>query len=559
MKRLFKNFSTQMKVAVISTPIIVVAVVTGIFVFNKMENRKIETVGANSKNLTIEEEIVPAVKEEVIKVSQDNSIDDSLLGDDEESEKELEIAGKKVAVPKSKVAPVNSTEDPERNKQKGGADMTQAQASQMFENVGAKSNGIDVSAHQGKIDWSAVKAEGIDFVMIRCGFRGYGSGAICEDAYFKTNVTNATANGIKVGIYFYSAAINEQEALEEAVWVISKIKTYRITYPVVYDFEDFQRYRCSNVDGAQATRNAITFLNLVKQAGYEPMMYASKNDISNKMSRSSFNSYKFWLAHYTSGGLTTPTDYAGNYNMWQYTSKGHVNGINGNVDMNIAYFSYGETAAPKHTHEFSELVKNSVKDPTCFKEGSKVMRCSCGDTQTETIPKLEHKYGEWQITKEATEKEEGLRVRKCQTAGCTSEQSQKIDKLKPTNTNTNTNTANTVGNNAAPNTNTTEEPSKHEHKWVEDTTQATPPTCTESGKKFFKCEGEGCSETKVEKGEDAKGHTPGEWIIDSQATETEAGKQHKACTVCGETVETGTIPKLESTTKPEETETPISE
>lgn len=558
MKRLFKNLSTQMKVAVIFTPIIVVAVIAGIFIFNKLENKTVQTVGANSKNLTIEEEIVPAVKEEVIQVSQDNSIDDSLLGEDENNEKEVEIAGKKIAVPKSKVAPVNSTEDPERNKKKGGADMTQAQASQMFENVGAKSNGIDVSAHQGKIDWAAVKAEGIDFAMIRCGFRGYGSGAICEDAYFKTNVNNATANGIKVGIYFYSAAINEQEAQEEAVWVISKIKTYRITYPVVYDFEDFQRHRCANVDGAQATRNAHAFLSMVQQAGYEPMMYASKNDITNKMSRSSF-SCKFWLAHYTSGGLTTPTDYSGSYNMWQYTSKGHVNGINGNVDMNIAYFSYGDTAVPKHTHAFTEVVKNSVKDATCFKEGSKVMRCSCGDTQTETIPKLEHKYGEWKITKEATEKEEGLRVRKCTTAGCTSEQSQKIDKLKPsTNTNTNTNTADKVGNNTVGNTNTTDNPPKHEHKWIEDPTQqAVPPTCTEPGKKFFKCET--CDETKQEKGEDAKGHTPGEWIIDSEATETEEGKRHKACTVCGTTVENDTIPKIESTQKPEETEAQVAE
>lgn len=557
MKNLFKNLSIQMKVAIISTPIIVIAVVVGIFVFNKLENREVKTVGANAKNLTIEEEIVPAVKEEVIQVSQDNSIDDSLLGDEENEEKELEIAGKKVAVPKSKVAPVNSAEDPERNKKKGGASMTQDQASQLFENVGAKSSGIDVSAHQGKIDWAAVKADGVDFAMIRCGFRGYGSGAICEDAYFKTNVANATANGIKVGIYFYSAAINEQEAQEEAVWVISKIKTYRITYPVVYDFEDFQRYRCANVDGAQATRNAHAFLSMVQQAGYEPMMYASKNDISNRMSRGAF-SCKFWLAHYTSGGLATPTDYSGNYNMWQYTSKGTVKGINGNVDMNIAYFSYGETAAPKHTHAFTELVRNSVKDATCFKEGSKTMRCSCGDTQNEVIPKLEHKYGEWTVTKEATETEEGLKVRKCQTKGCTAEQTEKIAKLKPntnTNINTNTNTENKVGNNTVDNT--VVEPPKHEHKWIQDSSKTNiEPTCTEAGKKFLKCEG--CTETKEEP-IPAKGHIPGEWKIDTPATETEEGKQHKECTVCGETVETETIPKLPPTTKPEEQETPVSE
>ena len=169
--------------------------------------------------------------------------------------------------------------------------------------------GVDVSRFQGAINWEKVKNAGVDFAIIRCGFRGQSVGKIYEDAYFKTNVSGAAANGIKVGIYFYSTAINENEAFEEAAWVISKIKTYRITYPVVYDFEDFGAYRCSGVGGAQATSNAHTYLNLVRSAGYEPMMYANKSDITSRMSRGSF-SCKFWLAHYTS-----QTDYKGNYNM----------------------------------------------------------------------------------------------------------------------------------------------------------------------------------------------------------------------------------------------------
>ena len=265
-------------------------------------------------------------------------------------------------------------------------------------------------------------------------------GKIYEDAYFKTNVSGATANGVKVGIYFYSTAINENEALEEAAWVISKIKTYRITYPVVYDFEDFGAYRCSSVGGAQATSNANTFLNLVKNAGYEPMMYANKSDITTRMSRSSFNC-KFWLAHYT-----TQTNYQGNYNMWQYTSRGSVNGINGNVDMDIAYFSYGDTAKPRHEHNFSELVKNSKKEPTCTEDGSQVMRCSCGDTEVQVIKKLGHKFGEWTIVKEATTSEEGKKTRKCSVCGF--EETQAIEKIKVnsnTTTATNTSVSNTTG------------------------------------------------------------------------------------------------------------------
>ncbi len=481
MKNIFTNLSTRGKVAIIAIVTIVAVTAIGIFAHNKLEKSETQATSANSKKLALEEEIVPAIKEEVIHVSQDTSIDESLI-EDKKEEKEVEIAGKKMSVPKSKVAPVNSAEDPENNKQKGGEVVSQDQANSMFENVGTKSLGIDVSAHQGKINWAAVKADGVEFAMIRCGFRGYGTGAICEDAYFKTNVAGATANGIKVGIYFYSAAINEDEAVEEAVWVISKIKTYRITYPVVYDFEDYQRHRCANVDGAQATKNAHTFLNLVRQAGYDPMMYANKSDLTSRISRSAFSGYKMWLAHYT-----TQTDYNGSYNMWQYTSKGTVQGINGYVDRNIAYFSYGTTAAPMHTHNFNELVKNSEKAATCTQEGSKTMRCSCGDTEVQKLPKLGHNYGKWEVTKPATVEEEGLRTRKC--TNCGDSQVEPIEKLKPTtNTNTNTDKNNNTVNNE------TEKPS-HTHSYVEDVSKRVEAKCETEGSKTLKCD---CGDIKIE-------------------------------------------------------------
>ena len=151
------------------------------------------------------------------------------------------------------------------------------------------------------------------------------------------------------------------------------------------------------------------------------MMYANKSDITTRLSRSSF-SCKFWLAHYTS-----QTDYTGNISMWQYTSKGSVPGISGNVDMNIAYFSYGATADAKHTHNFNEVVKRSEKAATCTTDGSKTLRCSCGETEVQTIAKLGHKFGEWITVTKATEEAEGLMKRTCSTCGA--EETKKIDKL----------------------------------------------------------------------------------------------------------------------------------
>ena len=458
------------KVALVVIITVLTVILIGILVYYSLNNEKqIQAIGASSNKLALEEEVVTEIKEDVITILQDTSIDESLKTEDV-----VKFDDKEIKIPKSKVAKADSSEDAERNKKKGGDAVSQDQANNMFENVGQKSMGIDVSAHQGKINWAQVRASGVEFAMIRCGFRGQTAGAIYEDQYFKTNVAGAVANGIKVGIYFYSTAVNEQEALEEAAWVVKKISTYRITYPVVYDFEDFGAYRCVNVGGTQATSNALTFLNYVKANGYEPMMYANKNDITTKLSRSSFNC-KFWLAHYTS-----QTDYKGSFNMWQYTSKGSVPGIAGNVDMNIAYFNYGTTAAPKHTHDFSELVKGSLKDATCKVDGSKVMRCSCGETETQTIKAIGHKFGDWKTVEPATVEKEGLKERTC--SNCKDIESKKIDKLKEenNNTNTDTNTNNSTSNN------TTNTENTHTHNFSILISEE-PAKCEEDGNKKLKC------------------------------------------------------------------------
>lgn len=496
----FFSFSIKMKVIIILIPLLIIGAIVGVVILNN-QNSKTEFVSAEvaaSKNLGLKEEVIPEIKEEIILVAQDTTIDESLK---EKEEEVVKFGDKEVTVPKSKVSSVKSSEDAETNKKTGGQKVSQDQAQTMFENVGQKSMGIDVSHHQGKIDWAQVKASGVEFAIIRVGYRGQTSGGIYEDAYFKTNMSGAIANGIKVGVYFYSTAINENEALEEAAWVVKKIAPYSITFPVVYDFEDFNSKRCANVGGAQATSNALTYLNFVKANGYEPMMYANKNDITTKMSRSSFGC-KFWLAHYT-----TQTDYTGNVNMWQYTSKGTVPGISGWVDMNIAYFNYGTVAAPKHTHSYNEEVKNSRKEPTCGKDGSKVMACSCGEKETVTLKATgEHTWGEWKIKEKATTEKEGVQIRICSV--CKKEETKKIDKLDAnTNTNTNTNTevdkkTNTSGstnenkNNNTIVDNTTQKPTEHKHDFIE--ISRIDKTCTSDGTINYKCSDSTCTETKTE-------------------------------------------------------------
>lgn len=500
------------KVAIVAIIFILIISLIGILVYYySSKGKELKAVGASSNKLALEEEVVTEIKEDVIEVSQDTIVDEALKTEDI-----IKFDDKEIKIPKSKVAKADSSEDAERNKKKGGAAVSQDQANNMFENVGQKSMGIDVSAHQGRINWAQVRESGVEFAMIRCGFRGQTAGAIYEDQYFKTNVAGAAANGIKVGIYFYSTAVNEQEALEEAAWVVRKISTYRITYPVVYDFEDFGAYRCANVGGAQATSNALTFLNFVRANGYEPMMYANKNDITTKLSRSSFNC-KFWLAHYTS-----QTDYKGSFNMWQYTSKGSVPGIAGNVDMNIAYFNYGTTAPAKHSHNFSELVKGSQKDATCTVNGSKVMRCSCGETETQIINATGHKFSDWKTIKPATTKEDGLKERICSI--CNHKENQKIDKLKEE-TNNNTNTTN---------------PHTHDYSII---ISEEPATCSKAGIKVLKCSG--CDKTKEEKIPKLN-HTASDWIIEKEATTLEEGSKYKKCTVCGTELERVSIPKIET-------------
>ena len=186
------NLKNKKIIFIICAVIIVVALIGTILYYQLNKQTVIETVGASSNNLNLEEEVILEVKEEVVSVAVDNSEEESLIEENKEEE-EVVFKDKKVTVPKSTAAPVNSAEDAESGKKNGGQSINQDQANQMFQNEGVTSRGIDVSAHQGKINWAQVAASGVDFAIIRAGFRGQTAGAIYEDAYFKTNVAGATA------------------------------------------------------------------------------------------------------------------------------------------------------------------------------------------------------------------------------------------------------------------------------------------------------------------------------------------------------------------------------
>ncbi|MEG1822190.1 MAG: GH25 family lysozyme [Clostridiales bacterium] len=198
--------------------------------------------------------------------------------------------------------------------------------------------GIDVSQHQGLIDWEKVKGDGIDFAIIRVGNRGYTSGNVYLDAKFKDNIENATKAGLDIGIYFFSQAITVDEAKAEADFVVSQIKNYKITYPVVYDWEDIhgKSPRTNGISSSTLTKCAQTFCNTISAANYKPMVYFNKYIGLKLYDLTQLTNNAFWYASY----VDTPS-LPYDFKIWQYTNKGKVNGINGNVDMDISYIDYG--------------------------------------------------------------------------------------------------------------------------------------------------------------------------------------------------------------------------
>lgn len=193
--------------------------------------------------------------------------------------------------------------------------------------------GVDVSHHQGYIDWKAVKEDGVDFAFIRIGYRGYGKkGLVDIDREYARNIVNAKKAGLDVGVYFFSQAINENEAAEEAEFVIRQLKDQKLDLPVVYDQEHIldDDARTDTVSGEQFTKNAQVFCSMISEAGYSPAIYCNMLWEAFEYDMAVLAEYPFWYADYEPKPQT-PYD----FKFWQYTEKGTVRGINGLMDINI--------------------------------------------------------------------------------------------------------------------------------------------------------------------------------------------------------------------------------
>lgn len=195
--------------------------------------------------------------------------------------------------------------------------------------------GIDVSKWNQTIDWEAVKEDGVEFAIIRCGYRGSSTGYLIIDPLYEENIIGAINAGIPVGVYFFTQAVNEVEAVEEASMVINLIAKYDVDYPVFLDSESAGgNGRADNLSAEQRTKNHKAFLQTIASAGYAAGIYGSTNWLNGRVDMSELSSYNTWLAQYAD----VPT-YEGYYHMWQYTSKGRIEGISTNVDLNLSYMN----------------------------------------------------------------------------------------------------------------------------------------------------------------------------------------------------------------------------
>lgn len=195
--------------------------------------------------------------------------------------------------------------------------------------------GIDVSSHQEEIDWEAVKDDGIEFAFIRIAYRGYSDdGVLLPDEYALDNIRKATAAGIDVGVYVFSQAVNEEEAIEEARFAIDLLGDTKIPLPVVYDPENINdaEARTDDLSADQITKNTIAFCEKIREAGYSPAIYSNLKWEVLYFNMEKLKEYDFWYADYNSEPKTPC-----NFRFWQYSTKGTVKGIKGNADLNVEF------------------------------------------------------------------------------------------------------------------------------------------------------------------------------------------------------------------------------
>lgn len=220
-------------------------------------------------------------------------------------------------------------ENPITGKLEGTADY------QLDEKTKAK-KGVDVSTFQGEINWKKVKDDGMDFAFIRLGFRGYESGKIVLDSKYEDNIEGSIKAGLDTGVYFFTEALTEKEAIEEADFVIENLANHPITMPVVIDVEESantEKTRTKNLTSEQRTKNVIAFCKRIKEAGYEPMIYGNLKSFMIMMDFEKLENYDKWFAYYR-----FPFHFPYKIRMWQFTSTEKVDGIEGTADVNIMFY-----------------------------------------------------------------------------------------------------------------------------------------------------------------------------------------------------------------------------
>lgn len=197
--------------------------------------------------------------------------------------------------------------------------------------------GVDLSKYQKKVDFAAIQAEGIDFCMLRVGSRGYSTGTIQADEMFDSHLAGANAVGMPVGLYFYSQAVTEAEAVEEANYVINRIGTNKITYPIAFDMEFVENdtARIETLTREEKTNIALAFLNRIEEAGYTGMLYGNKEWLLKRIDIAKLEHFDIWLSQ-----EDDIPDYPYLFSMWQYTRQGEIFGIDGYVDLNISFIDY---------------------------------------------------------------------------------------------------------------------------------------------------------------------------------------------------------------------------
>lgn len=251
-----------------------------------------------------------------------------------------------------------------------------------------KINGIDVSKHNGTIDWSEVKASGYDFAMIRLGWAGYAGPIVANgglDPMFETNVKGAQAAGIDVGVYVYSYCKTAAVAKIAAQETIELIKDYQLTYPIAFDFEESMYASMSKADN---TNICDSFLSVIEDAGYYAMLYTFKSYAESNLNMTDLAKYDFWLAHVgTNGAALSSTSYSGNYGIWQYSWKGNVSGMTGDVDLNYAYMDYPSIIKAAALNGFTGEDKEDIEQDL-EESAANCQECKDKDFYFDTLSKI---------------------------------------------------------------------------------------------------------------------------------------------------------------------------